>query len=159
MICLSEFLYLPSLFVSSSAQSHLQEGRPLLRGPLNPSLLPYSSPLSKAIALHASFKLGFLAEAADSVNLLRPEPSSSQSCTSVIVVGFTDGKLFVHVGHGLLAPLWAEESQKGQYAADERGEHILLANTSREPSSGTMQFPCSVYSMITIPSLQARCRL
>ena len=99
----------------------MHEGRPLLQGPVNPSLPDAIGLKAKANALFVSFKLGFLPDKGIHSAQGQPPASPSPSCTSIVAVGTSDGRIFNHIGHGLLGPIWSEESQKWQCAVDEKG--------------------------------------
>ena len=102
----------------------MTDGRPLLQGPMNPSLPSAIGLKAKATSLHVSFKLGFFPDTGIPSAQVLPPASPSPSCTSIVAVGTSDGKIFIHVGHGLLGPIWSEESQKGQCVIDVKGMRV-----------------------------------
>ncbi len=107
------------------SQHHVQEGcSPCLQGPLNAaqaSLLPH--PASPAVALHISYLLEHHATSTPSSSSSSAAPVDrppAQTCTSALVVGLADGRLYAHIGHGLLGPCWEEAPP--QCVLDLRGE-------------------------------------
>lgn len=121
--------------VPLAAGHHVSEDRPLLQGPLNAGSPCLDSRRAQgqsrspiATALHTTCKLDFSGHkrADEDAAPTKGHPGlhldlSAQACTSAVVVGFSDGKLYAHVSHGLLGPCWSRDGSALQ-SVDSKGK-------------------------------------
>ncbi len=66
-----------------------------------------------AVSLVSSFQLSGVMGHADADAL--------RSCTSAVAIGFSDGRVLAHVGHGLVGPSWSQATSP-QCVVDAKGQ-------------------------------------
>lgn len=109
---------------------------PCLQGPLNAGAASITADAgAPAVAMHCSFQLALPGAAGDeSVGGLPPH-----CCTSCVVTGLSDGRLFAHACHGLLGPCWANGLP--QFVMDVRGKSLTHIYFCVRPASRNHSTP------------------
>ncbi|KAG1665679.1 hypothetical protein FOA52_005469, partial [Chlamydomonas sp. UWO 241] len=116
------------------AQRHAHDGYcACLQGPLN---LPAQVGSSPTLALHCAYLLDV---PGDVMGRGAQVPLPGASCTSCIVTATCDGRLSLHVAHGLLGPCWQEGTP--QCVLDTRGDTRAVRNDC--PTLPLSQSPAS----------------